>query len=211
MWEFVRSWIGAHYPMPVFVGDNPGRFSPSAARNDAARQAGDWDVAVFHDSDTIAHPDAIHQAIQMAAESMMMVVAADSHMYCDRPSSQRILDSRVAAFARPQSFDSNGIYEKPCSGIVAVNRTLFDTVGGYVESLSGWGYEDLVFLQMCGIFGDGNTWVPDHINLHLWHEPSPRDEHTRSNKAVWKKLTEFRRRKDQAGARTYLASLGHHL
>lgn len=209
VWQWVRGWITANYPMPIYVGDNSGDFSPSAARNHAAAKAGDWDVAVFHDADTIAHPEAVAQAIDQAANSMQMVVAGDSHMYCDRESSRRIVASGVPMFARPDTFDEHGIYQKPCSGVFAVNRTLFDRVGGYVESLHGWGYEDLVFLQQCGVFGDGNTWIPGHITLHLWHPPAPRNHNTDINKQVWRTLTKYRIRADRDGARRYLASLGH--
>ena len=195
--------------MPVFCADSDGDvFSPGQARNNAAKLAGDWDVAVFHDSDTIAHPDAVAQAVKLAAESMRMVVAADSHMYCCPDSTARIMQSGSVEFARPNTFDEHGIYEKPCSGVFAVNRTLFDKVGGYVE-LDGWGYEDLVFLQSCGIFGQGNTWVPGHITLHLHHPPTPRTLDTSHNKQVWHELTKYRARADRDGARRYLASLGH--
>ena len=209
LWEWVQGWISVHYDFPVYVGDCDGRFSVSQARNNAARAAGDWDVAIFHDCDTIAHPDAVAQAVDMAATSTQMVVTADSHMYCNRSSSERILQSGVPMFPRPDTFDKHGIYERPCSGVFAVNRDVFDKVGGYVESLSGWGYEDLVFLQMCGIFAGGNTWVPGHINLHLWHPKSPRSIDTLINENVWRILTEFRISRDTKGARTYLASLGH--
>jgi glycosyltransferase involved in cell wall biosynthesis len=209
VWQWVRGWISDNYDMPLFVGDNAGSFSPSAARNNAARLAGDWDVALFHDADTIAHPEAVAQAVDMAAHSMQMVVAGDSHMYCDQPSSARIMGSGNASFARPNSFDEHGIYQRPCSGVFAVHRKVFDKVGGYVETLQGWGYEDLVFLQMCGIFAAGNTWVDGHITLHMWHPESPRDHHTNTNKEVWQKLTHYRRRRDPAGARNYLAQLGH--
>jgi len=208
LWQFVKQWIGDHYPMPIFVGDNDGDFSRAAARNHAAALAGDWDVAVFHDCDTIAHPEAVAQAVDLAAHSMQMVVAGDSHMYCCPASSRRIIDSGSPAFARPNSFDEHGIYTRPCSGIFAVHRDLFERVGGYVE-LPGWGYEDLVFLQMCGIFGAGNTWVPGHITLHLWHPPAPRDHHTDTNKHIWQTLTGYRIRADRDGARRYLATLGH--
>lgn len=209
IWTWVQRWIATNYPMPITVGDTAGVFSTAAARNQAAKTAGNWDVALFHDADTIAHPDAVAQAVDMAATSMQMVVTADAHMYCDEPSTERILKSGNPGFARPVSFDKNGIYERPCSGIVAVNRDLFDRVGGFVESLTGWGYEDLVFLISCGIFGDGNTWVPGHINVHLWHPPAAKTLHTRTNRKVWQTLTNYRRRNDPDGARTYLASLGH--
>jgi len=211
-WEFVQRWIAERYPHDHYVSDsNDGPFSPAAARNNAARAAGDWDVAVFHDADTIAHPVAVAQAIDMAATSMKMVVAADSHMYCCPASSERIRATGDAGFARPDSFDTNGIYERPCSGVFAISRKLWDAVGGYVESLHGWGYEDLVFLQQCGVFGDGNAWIPGHITLHLWHPKAERDARTETNKAVWRQLTRYRVTRDAKGARHYLASLGHHL
>jgi len=209
VWQWVRGWISDNYDMPLFVGDTAGSFSPSAARNHAARLAGDWDVAVFHDADTIAHPEAVEMAVEMAAHSMQMVVAGDSHMYCDQASSGRIMRSGVPMFPRPNSFDRNGIYQLPCSGVFAVNRDVFEKVGGYVDSLTGYGYEDLVFLQMCGIFAAGNTWVPNHITLHMWHPETARDHNTVTNRQVWQKLTHYRRRRDPVGARTYLAQLGH--
>lgn len=209
IWSWVRTWIKTHYGYPTFTADCLGDFSPSKARNNAARLAGDWDVALFHDSDTIAHPDAVSQAVELAASSMQMVVTADSHMYCDPASSQRIINSGLPMFPRPDSFNEHGIYEKPCSGIIAVNRNLYEKVGGYVETLKGWGYEDLVFLQQCGIFGDGNTWIPGHINLHLWHPPSPKTTDTNINRQVWLKLSDYRRRKNTSSARQYLQTLGH--
>lgn len=211
-WQFVQAWIKTNYDFPIFQADSGGsKFSPAKARNNAAQSAGNWDVAIFHDADTIAHPDAIQKAVAIAAESDRMVVAADSHMYCDRPSSHRIMFSGVPMFPCPDSFDDKGIYQHPCSGIFAVSRTTWTKVNGYLNNLQGYGYEDLVFLQCCGLFADGHTWVPGHITLHLWHPPSDSDMDTQYNKNVWMTLTKFRRRRDVAGAKTYLASLGHHI
>lgn len=209
---FTLNWWRTNHPdFRIYVADAVGEFSRSQARNNAARMAGEWDVALFADADTIAHPDAVTEAAHLAATTMRMVVAGDSHMYCDQPSSERIIASGVPSFPRPDRFDTKGIYEKPCSGIFAISRTLFDQTGGYVEHLHGWGYEDLVFLQQCGIFGDGNTWIPGHITLHLWHPPSDRDQDTKYNRTVWKTLTRYRQRRDAHGAKSYLAELGHHI
>lgn len=209
---FSLNWWRTHHPeFRIHVADSTGSFNRSQARNNAAEIAGAWDVALFADADTIAHPEAVTQAVDLAAHSLQMVVTGDSHMYCCQTSTSRIIDSGSPAFARPASFDNNGIYERPCSGIFAIHRELFDNVGGYVEQLHGWGYEDLVFLQQCGIFGAGNTWVPGHINLHLWHPESPKTPATDTNKLLWKQLTKYRLRRDQLGARRYLATLGHHV
>lgn len=210
LWDWVRGWIADNYGFPVFTADSDGAvFSAAQARNRAAALAGDWDVALFHDADTFAHPVAVERAVKLAASSSKMVVSADSHMYCDKASTNRMLSSGDAAFARPASFDNRGVYERPCSGIVAVGRDTFEAVGGYVESLEGWGYEDLVFLQCCNLFAGGHTWVDGHINLHLWHEPSPRDQQSRRNEHVWKMLANYRRLGNVPAARKYLAGLGH--
>lgn len=212
IWDFVREWIAVHYGYPVFEADCDGfPFSSAQARNKAARLAGDWDVAIVHDADTIAHPEAIRYAVAEAQASMRMVFAGDSHMYCDPMSSQRIMQTGDASFPRPVSFDDRGIYPKPSGGIFAVNRKLWDRVGGYVESLVAWGFEDLCFLQCAGIFGDGHAYVPGHITLHLWHPPLTESADTRFNEHVWQTLTQYRVRRDQDGARHYLAGLGHSL
>lgn len=210
LWDWVRDWIADHYPYPVFVADSfdDDVFSPAQARNNAARLAGDWDVAVFHDADTIANMSSVTKAVDLASRSMRMVVAGDKHMYCSPESTEQIMAHRSALPAEPDD-DGRGLYTNPCSGVFAVSRKLWDAVGGYVEGLHGWGYEDLVFLQMCGIWGDGNTWIPGHTTYHLWHPPSERDAATETNKAVWQQLTRYRRNRDPQGARHYLASLGH--
>ena len=210
VWRFVQAWCATNYGMDHVTADSDGKvFSPAQARNRAASSAGQWDVAVFHDADTIVHPDAVTKAINAAATSNQMVVAADSHMYCDRLSSERIMFSGVPMFARPNSFDDRGIYPKPCSGVFAVNRDVWASTGGFIESLHGWGFEDLCFLQCCGLFAGGHTWIDGHISLHLWHPPSPKGDDTATNKAVWQQLTRFRRRNDRDTARLYLASLDH--
>lgn len=212
LWRFVQDWINGNYDYPRFVSDSDGEpFSAGQARNRAAKLAGQWDVALVHDADTIAHPEAVRHAVAEAAASMRMVFAGDSHMYCDPRSSQRIMDCGVPAFARPASFDDKGVYGRPSGGVFAINRRLWDAVGGYVENLTAWGFEDLVLLQCCGIFGEGHGYIPGHITYHLWHPPTPPTADTRFNEQIWRTVTDFRIRRDRDGARQFLAGLGHNI
>lgn len=209
LWARVEQWIHDHYDYPLYERDSgPGSFRRAQARNEAARAAGDWDVALFHDADTLAHPDAVAGAIQAAAISDQMVVAGDTYMYLTEGSTDRFLDDGLM-FPRPISFDEHGCFPRPCSGVYAVSRTLWEATGGFVESMQGWGAEDLVFLTLCGIYGNGNAWVPDHTLLHLWHEPSPRTVDTHRNEAIWRRLDRYKTFFDKAGASQYLQSLGH--
>jgi hypothetical protein len=210
----VRRWITANHPLwPVYAGTAdyaPGRFFPIAkARNNAARLAGDWDVAVFWDADTIVHPEAVKEAVAMVKDCRMtQVLACDAHTYMDELSTQRFYDTGMM-FPYPRGnrtvpFNSEGIYRRPCSGVFAVHRKLWEATGGYVESLQGDdSHEDLVFLQSCRVFGDGTEFIPG-MQLHLWHPPAPRANGV--NHRLWQDLSRCAT-KDQA--RSFLAPYGH--
>jgi len=207
LYSFVRTWIRDNYDYPVYVGDTDGEFNRGRARNAAAAAAGDWDVGIFHDADTIAHPQAVEEAIDLALITGKMVVAADAYMYTSEGSTNRILSSGSPAFARPVSLDGGGIIARPCSGVVVVTRELYDAVGGYIETFDGWGFEDLIFLTSCGIWGNGNTWVSDHILIHLWHSPAVKDARTEANERHWRQLVALQGDADRAAA--FLRGLGH--
>jgi len=210
LWEFTRNWIADHYDYPVFTADTPNRaFNRGMARNNAARAAGDWDVGIFHDADTIAHPEAIEEAIDMAVATGKMVVAGDCFTYLSKGTTERILSTGDVGFVSAERYDEDGVYARPCSGVVVVTRKLFDAVGGYIESFRGWGYEDLIFLTSCGIFGNGNTWVPHYGLLHLWHERAERDADTENNRMLWEHLVRIKDSGDRDGAIAWLRSQGH--
>ena len=209
-YRFLRSWIAEHHPdWPVFTGiSDRDPFSPAQARNNGARMAGDWDVMVFWDADTLVHPDAVWDAVGRACSSPVMAIAADSHIYTDQLSADRYLSTGLM-FPRPRGdatgpFNSEGIYRRPCSGVLAVGRELWRATGGYVDSLGGEdSHEDLVFFRQCQIFGDGVVWC-DGIAVHLWHPPAPRVNGR--NHGAWQALAGTHTRQK---ARRYLATLGH--
>jgi len=175
-----------------------GRFFPIAkARNDCARRAGDWDVAVFWDADTLAHPDCVREAVVAAQDSpLVQWLASDAQIYMDELSTDRFLKGNMI-FPYPRGnrmapFGKEGIYRRPCSGIYAVHRELWTATGGFVESLPGNdSHEDLVFLQMCRIFGDGTQWIQG-MQLHLWHPPAPRT--LGLNHRLWQELARINKR-----------------
>lgn len=219
IWAWVKSWLNIQHPdWPIVEGTHDGEvFSMAAARNDAARQAGDWDVAVIVDADTIAHPDATRQAALNAHTTRKLWMAGDVRMRMDETSSDRILSGGLW-FPRPEgaihpkhTVIDEMCYGEPSSGVLAVSRELWDATGGYIESLQGWGWEDLAFITQCYIVGDGMDWVRDSSILHFWHPRTPLTEDTSRNKQVWLKLHDFSRRRNTAGARKYLHTLGHQM
>lgn len=218
IWAWVRQWLINHHPdWPIFEGVDEVNdvFSMSLARNDAARKAGNWDVAVLVDSDTIAHPNAVQQAAWKAHKTRKLWVAGDVRMRMDRVSSDRILGGGLW-FPRPEgdrhpkgNVLDDMCYGEPSSGVIAVGRPLWDATGGYLESLQGWGWEDLLFITQCYVVGRGMDWVRNSPILHFWHPRTPLSADTDYNKQVWLTLHDFSCRQDKAGAKEFLRGLGH--
>lgn len=214
-YRHVLHWIGKHHGgWPVVIGGSDRTpFAPAQARNRGAVSAGrDWDVIVFWDADTLAHPDAVVEAVGRAHADPVMVLAGDSHIYTDELSADRYLATGLM-FPKPRGdeakpFGLEGVYRRPCSGIVAVGRGLWEATGGYIDCLGGEdSHEDLAFFQQCQIFGGGVQWVAG-IQVHLWHPPAAR--RNGRNHAVWQQLASMRRRNVGVDVvRDYLASLGH--
>lgn len=203
-WNVVRKHISRNHPSWDITTSHlvpPGRFFPIAkARNDCARAAGDWDIAVFWDSDTLVHPDCVREAVTAAQDSpLTQWIASDAQIYMDELSTQRYLEDQVM-FPYPrgnrmQPFGKEGIYRRPCSGVFVVHRQLWEATGGYVQSLGGNdSHEDLVFLQCARIFGDGTRWIQG-MQLHLWHPPAPRENGR--NHRLWQDLARINQ-KDMA-------------
>lgn len=217
-WDYVRAWIGEKHGWKIYIGSSDrDPFSPAQARNRAAAVAGPWDVAVFWDSDSIAHPDAIREAVRTATDTNKLVIAGTGHCYMDELSTERFLATGLM-FPEPTdwpdtkrqrfTYDPRSVYRDPCSGIFAVTRTLWEQTGGYVDSLGGQdSHEDLIFWQQCIVFGQGVTRVAG-MKLHLYHPTANRVKG--DNHRHYHRLVEMTRHPHaQHLARNYLAELGH--
>lgn len=220
IWSFTEKWIRDQYPYPIVEGHHEG---PGEARDAAARTAGDWDMAIFHDADTLAHPEAIEAAVTNSTKTGGMTLACDSHVYLSEGSSNRILRGDRGWFCRPYSLDfkkhSCAFYARPCSGIFAVPRPLYEAVGGYPHA-GIWGNEDQIWYELARIFSDRqNEFIDDHITLHLHHPPAARASQVavsnpqyRRNHRLWQALYKCRGAEAKSKARQLLAdTLEHHI
>ena len=66
-WDIVRPYL-ERFGWRIYVGDREGPWSRGAAINAAARDAGNWDVAVIADADTIP-PEGLDAAVVAALRS----------------------------------------------------------------------------------------------------------------------------------------------
>lgn len=174
LWEHCQKWWEREFPdWPLIEGHHEhGPFNRSAAINRAAELAGTWDVALIIDADSLPDdPAQVRAAIEMAATERKMVVAYHRRLMLGRRGTQQILRGSTG----DRSAWVNKEWPDEQSGCVAVARTLWDEVGGFDETFSGWGWEDIGFRVACDTFGDGIGRV-DGIIWHLWHPTSPEND-----------------------------------
>lgn len=173
LWEFCRRRWDQHFPdWPIFEGHHDdGPFNRSAALNHAARDAGEWDVAVVIDADVLAHPPAVRDAVDVAAATGRMVVSHDERVMLNRQGTTKVLDGFSGSWRHRTMVET--VFTDSVSCCVAVPRALWDLVGGFDERFSGWGYEDSAF-ELAAVTLTGKPYVRLSSELfHLHHPVSP--------------------------------------
>jgi len=165
VWDFLHPrWEQLGWPLVFGDGRAPEQpFNLAVARNDAARNAGDWDVAVIADACKLTSPEQIREAVRVAAAERAFVTSYRPYHKLSKPGTERVLagqapNPRWAEWSRPD----------PVGGIDAIERSLWEEVNGYDEGFEGWGDEDVALVAACVTFGSRH-WV-DGPGYHLWHK-----------------------------------------
>lgn len=200
LWDWCRTyWQPLAVPIIEGWDTSDGPFNRSAAVNDAAARADEirrWDVAIIMDADTVASLAAVQAAAELARrspEQLVLPYGQGCRWMCSRALTDTLLgsDPRVPLFdARLTHANGTGRpdpYQGFRSGIVAVPRRVWDTVGGMDERFVGWGGEDDAFADACDTLCAPMVRYPDDNWLfHLWHpsaRPAHRDPHYIANRA----------------------------
>lgn len=178
LWAFVEQWWRDKHPtFEIVEGHHDvGPFNRSAAINDAARRAGDWDVAVIIDADVLCDPIPVQEGVERAAKTDRMVLGYTTRHHLSHTGTQRVLSGWLGSwqqrgFVRDRLHVRGG-KDTPCSSAVIVSRALWDRVEGFDERFVGWGYEDVAFRSACETLSDGPMIALEGDLYHLWHEPS---------------------------------------
>lgn len=174
LWEFARArWeqIDPDWTIHTAPGPLDGPFNRSAAINQAAALAGDWDVAVVIDCDVITNPPAVRWGVELAAAAGQIVVTHDERVMLSRNGTTKVLAGFQGSWRTPQMIER--IWNDSVSCSVAVPRPLWDKVGGFDEMFVGWGYEDTAFQIACEAM-TGRPIIKVNSELfHLWHPTGP--------------------------------------
>jgi len=184
LWRFVGSWLNkAHSGWPIVVGSSPeGPFNRGAAVNDAARKAGDWDIAIIHDGDTLINPWMLRRAVQeIDRDHFSVVYPFETYTYLDEWSTNSIItghgytSTKEWWFLSPEDDGQNfrtTVRHHHVSGAVVVSREAWEAVGGFIE-LEGWGAEDQIMHHLFKTFTRRDPFWAFGGAYHLWH-PSNR-------------------------------------
>lgn len=188
LWSFARAWWEHGHPewtIHEAAGPVTGPFNRSAAINEAAQAAGDWDVAIIIDTDTLVSPDAARTAVDVAAATDAMVLAGDERVMLSRDGTRRILEGYRGNW-RVRGMQER-VYTDGCSSCVVVSRKLWDQLGGFDPLFVGWGFEDIAFRIACETFSGKHMVKLSSEMFHLWHttscENNARSDTYRANEA----------------------------
>lgn len=174
---------------PVVVGEpNGDDWSRGQACNNAAASAGDWDVAIVCDADTVPEKVSIDRALYWIATTGGAI----------RPHMRRTMlnerGSVVFAQRGPAHLDPDLHHERrqhDGGGVIVVAREAWEKVGGFSNDLIGWGYEDSDFnMRMLRHASwdriPGTAW-------HLWHGREGNRPRPESKMHYQKLMREYRK------------------
>lgn len=187
--QFVLDWYSP-LGYPVTLGDDGGTpFNRAGSRNDAADKAGDWDVAIFADADTVADLSVIREAVELAAQTGKLIVPHDDFRRLTKHGTARLIQEgidRWRSYSRGIIKLTAGVHIQkamaPCGALV-VSREAFEKIGRWDAGFVGWGYEDNAFL-VDAERTVGYTRLPGYL-WHLYHQRDQSNEEARqANRAL---------------------------
>ncbi len=174
IWQHVHSWLNQTLDYPLFIGEHcpeiPALYNLSLARNLAAAAAGDWDVAVIHDADTVINPQHIQAGVKLALETGAVTYPYTERWELDFDGTKMLLADETSGW---QSHMTQYTRNQPLGGCIIVRRDLWDLVRGFDSGFVGWGHEDGAFALACEVLSGKPLQRVKGKSLHLEHGFAP--------------------------------------
>ncbi len=163
-------------PYPVFTADSGYEFfTAGASRNQAAAEAGDWDVAVFTDADVLpGSAEQIVDAVATANVTGAFTMGYSEFRWLSETATRQVCDGVPALQVRADRALKNAWINT-----FAIRRDLFDLAGRFDEGFLGYGMEDLAFYKAAATLG--GTQRVDGVLCHLHHDRRPDEERLYQN------------------------------
>lgn len=175
LWEFCRKRWEENFPdWPIHEGScDDGPFNRSQAINRASEAAGEWDVALVIDGDTVSEPDAVRRAVAYALATGGLGIAHDKRVMMTERATRQALSGRLPERQWGQRGNQVTVYTDSVSCAVAIARRTWEATGGFDERFVGWGFEDTAFEVAAQTLTGTPLRREDSTCYHLWHPTSP--------------------------------------
>jgi hypothetical protein len=186
LWGFCRDWWEHYFPdLEIFEGHhNIGGFSRAEAVNDAARDAGNWELCLIIDSDVIMQGVLqVRQGLQIAADTGRMVYCHDWRYALNGAATDALLAGTLRLPEKPADDllePPYGSYGPTFSNCQAFRRDLFDEIGWLDERLYYWGVDDWALRIAPQTLRGANERVHGNV-YHLFHPRSHETEEGNPN------------------------------
>jgi hypothetical protein len=173
LWAHCHAVWEREFPdWPIYIGlSDDGPFQRSQAINRAAEAAGEWDVALIIDGDTISDPQAVRAAVAHAHETGALAIAHRARLMLTKHATHQVLAGRKVPASDRRSVSR--VWQDSVSCAVAVSRKTWELVDGFDERFIGWGFEDTAFYVACETLTGKPGRFEQAECLHLWHESQP--------------------------------------
>ena len=134
LWDMVRPHL-EEFGWPIFIGTCGEVWQRAVAVNDAAKKAGDWEVAFIADCDTIPDPDGIRRAVEWVRSTRKAAAGRTNSGTCS------ITTSHSSAVQRGVDAIPRSKLKAPWAGggLDVVHRDAWDEVGGMDEAIRALG------------------------------------------------------------------------
>ncbi len=170
IWRHVKHWLETTLDYPLYIGehfpDKPIHYNLSLARNLAAQKAGDWDVAIIHDADTVISPEQIKRGVAAALETGAVTYPYTERWELDFEGTKMLLTDESSNW---QSHMTPYTRNQPLGGCIIVRRDLWELVRGFDTGFVGWGHEDGAFAAACQVLSGKKLQRVKGRSLHLEH------------------------------------------
>ncbi len=174
IWQHVKKWLDQTLDYPLTIGEHfprtPDTYNLSLARNLAAQKAGDWEVAVIHDADTVIGPQQIIAGVEAAYETGAVTYPYDERWELDFTGTKMLLTDENSNW---QQHLTQYTRNQPLGGCIIVRRDLMELVRGFDTGFVGWGHEDGAFAIACQMLSGKLLQRIPGKSLHLEHVLAP--------------------------------------
>lgn len=168
LWDWTSWWLDRILGWPIVVGDAGGEtFSRAASVNAAAAAAGDWDVALIGDADTVQELEPAVYAAEQVALTDGACKPWQTRLKLSPQGTLKFAQRGPSAVGWNDRDRTDRTSAQQGGGTLMVSRSAWDAVGGMDPNFVGYGNEDLAFVAALETLVLGAPL--EHTGGTCWH------------------------------------------